>query len=59
MHSLGRQPQETDEKKERKPQSGDRNIAEMPTAHATTQICRPLQGLSFFFRCPPGAHAPG
>ena len=48
MHSLGRGPQDTDEKRERKPRSGDRYIGAMPASHATTQICRPLRGLSFF-----------
>ena len=70
MHSLGREPQDTDEKKERKPRSGDRSFAVMPDAHAETQIrstrfarsgqvCRPLRGLSFFCPVHPGAHAPG
>ena len=69
IHSLGREPQDTDEKKEWKPRSGDRNIAVMPAAHATTQIrstrfarsgqvCRPLRGLSFCCRIQPWGSRP-
>ena len=48
MIILGREPQDTNEKILRKPRSGDRNIAVIPAAHGTTDVCRPLRGLRVY-----------
>ena len=49
IHSLGREPQDTNEKILRKPRSGDRNIAVIPAAHGTDSCLSPPPGASFLF----------
>ena len=49
VHSLGREPQDTNEKILRKPRSGDRNIAVIPAAHDTDRCLSPPPGASSLF----------
>ena len=49
IHSLGREPQDTNEKLLRKPRSGDRNIAVIPAAHGTDSCLSPPPGASCLF----------
>ena len=49
IHSLGREPQDTNEKILRKPRSGDRNIAVIPAAHGTDRCLSPPPGASCLF----------
>ena len=58
IHSLGREPQDTNEKILRKPRSGDRNIAVIPAAHGTTDVCRPLRGLRVYLSSFPWGSRP-
>ena len=58
MIILGREPQDTNEKILRKPRSGDRNIAVIPAAHGTTDVCRPLRGLRFYMSSLPWGSRP-
>jgi len=49
IHSLGREPQDTNEKILRKPRSGDRIIAVIPAAHGTDRCLSPPPGASCLF----------
>jgi hypothetical protein len=49
IHSMGREPQDTNEKILRKSRSGDRNIAVMPAAHGTDRCLSPPPGASCLF----------
>jgi len=49
IHSLGREPQDTNEKILRKPRSGDRNIAVIPVAHGIDSCLSPPPGASCLF----------
>ena len=49
IHSLGREPQDTNEKILRKPRSGGRNIAVIPAAHGTDRCLSPPPGASCLF----------
>jgi len=49
IHSLGREPQDTNDKILRKPRSGGRNIAVIPAAHGTDRCLSPPPGASCRF----------